>query len=193
MLSHLATYNIILASQSPRRQELLQGLDIPFVVKVLPDVDESFPDTLIADEIPLYLAQKKGDAHQSILNDNTILITADTIVWLENRVLGKPIDEADAMNMLRQLSGKVHHVFTGVCIRSLEKQVDFVADSEVRFAELTDEEIRYYVAKYRPMDKAGSYGVQEWIGYIAVETIHGSFYNVMGLPIHQLYEALKKW
>ncbi len=193
MLSHLAAYNIILASQSPRRQELLQGLDIPFVVKVLPDVDESFPDTLIADEIPLYLAQKKGDAHQSILNDNTILITADTIVWLENRVLGKPIDEADAMNMLRQLSGKVHHVFTGVCIRSLEKQVDFVADSEVRFAELTDEEIRYYVAKYRPMDKAGSYGVQEWIGYIAVETIHGSFYNVMGLPIHQLYEALKKW
>ena len=193
MLSHLTAYNIILASQSPRRQELLRGLDIPFAVNVLPDVDESFPDTLIAHEIPLYLAKKKSDAHQSLINDKTILITADTIVWLENCVLGKPVDEADAIKMLWQLSGKVHHVFTGVCIRSLEKQVDFVADSEVRFAELTDEEIRYYVAKYHPMDKAGSYGVQEWIGYIAVETIHGSFYNVMGLPIHQLYEALKEW
>jgi septum formation protein len=193
MLSHLAAYNIILASQSPRRQELLRGLDIPFSVNVLPDVDESFPDALQEGEIPLYLAKKKADASQSLLADKTLLITADTIVWLENRVLGKPIDEADAMNMLRQLSGKKHHVFTGVCLRSREKQVDFVADSEVRFATLTDEEIRYYVAKYHPMDKAGSYGVQEWIGYIAVETIHGSFYNVMGLPIHQLYEALKAW
>lgn len=193
LFSRLSDFEIVLASQSPRRQELLRGLDIPFVVKIVPDVDESFPDYLTAGDIPLFLAKKKSDAHQSFINAKTILITADTIVWLENRVLGKPADEEDAIKMLQQLSGKVHHVFTGVCIRSLEKQVDFVADSEVRFGELTDEEIRYYVEKYCPFDKAGSYGVQEWIGYIAVETIHGSFYNVMGLPIHQLYEALKQW
>jgi septum formation protein len=114
-------------------------------------------------------------------------------VWLEDHVLGKPVNKSNAVQMLQQLSGRTHHVFTGVCIRSTQKQVDFVADSEVRFAELTDYEILYYVENYLPMDKAGSYGVQEWIGYIAVESIHGSFYNVMGLPVHQLYEELKRW
>jgi septum formation protein len=193
MFPHLSTYTVWLASQSPRRQELLRGIDIPFEVNVLPDIDESFPEELKAEAIPLFLAKKKGDAYQSLLDEKTIVITADTIVWLDHRVLGKPQDETDAMNMLRQLSGKAHHVYTGVSVRSLSKQVDFVADSEVRFAQLTDEEIHYYVSTYRPMDKAGSYGVQEWIGYIAVESIQGSFYNVMGLPIHQLYEVLKKW
>jgi len=193
MFPHLSTYTVWLASQSPRRQELLRGIDIPFEVNVLPDIDESFPEELKAEAIPLFLAKKKGDAYQSLLDEKTIVITADTIVWLDHRVLGKPQDETDAMNMLRQLSGRAHYVYTGVSVRSLSKQVDFVADSEVRFAQLTDEEIHYYVSTYRPMDKAGSYGVQEWIGYIAVESIQGSFYNVMGLPIHQLYEVLKKW
>jgi septum formation protein len=193
MLPNLASFELVLASQSPRRYDLLRGLDIPFVVKVIPNVDESFPDGLTAGEIPTYVAKKKADAYQSLLTNKTILITADTIVWIEDHVLGKPTNESDAIQMLQQLSGKTHHVFTGVCIRSAQKQVVFIADSEVRFAELTDEEIRYYVGNYHPIDKAGSYGVQEWIGYIAVESIHGSFYNVMGLPIHQLYEELKKW
>lgn len=193
MFSNLSTYTILLASQSPRRQELLRGLDIPFKVKVLPDLDESYPDTLIAEEIPLFLAQKKGEAYHALLDEKTIIITADTIVWLDNQVLGKPLNEEDAISMLRQLSGKTHHVYTGVSVRSLSKHVDFVAESKVHFAELTEEEIRYYVSTYHPMDKAGSYGVQEWIGYIAVESIEGSFYNVMGLPIHQLYEVLKNW
>ncbi|MGC9151886.1 MAG: Maf-like protein [Microbacter sp.] len=193
MLHHLAKYTVVLASQSPRRQSLLRGIDIPFEVKVLPDVDETFPEHLKGGEISLYLAKKKGDAYQSFLNEKTILITADTIVWLDHHVLGKPLDEEDARNMLSQLSGKTHQVFTGVSVRSQDKQVDFVAESEVSIAKLTDEEIQYYVSTYRPMDKAGAYGVQEWIGYIAVESIHGSFYNVMGLPIHQLYEVLKNW
>jgi septum formation protein len=193
MLPNLASFELVLASQSPRRYDLLRGLDIPFVVQALPDVDESYPVGLTAGEIPIYVAKKKADAYQSLLTDKTILITADTIVWIEDQVFGKPANESEAIQMLQQLSGKTHHVFTGVCIRSAQKQVVFIADTEVRFAELTDKEIRYYVEDYHPLDKAGSYGVQEWIGYIAVESIHGSFYNVMGLPIHQLYEELKKW
>lgn len=193
MLSHLSDYKIILASQSPRRQELLRGLDISFAVQVLPDVDESFPHELRAGNIPLYLAKKKSEAYHSIMLEDVILITADTIVWLDDHVLGKPADQPEAVKMLKQLSGKIHHVYTGVCVRSLNKQVDFVADSKVHFSKLTEEEIQYYVERYHPLDKAGSYGVQEWIGYIGVKSIEGSFYNVMGLPIHQLYEILKMW
>ncbi|MBB3187141.1 Maf-like protein [Microbacter margulisiae] len=193
MLSHLSDYRIILASQSPRRQELLRGLDIPFAVRVLPDVDESFPLELRAGNIPLYLAKKKSEAYHSIMLEDVILITADTIVWLDDHVLGKPADQSEAVKMLKKLSGKIHHVYTGVCVRSLNKQVDFVADSKVHFSKLTEEEIQYYVERYHPLDKAGSYGVQEWIGYIGVKSIEGSFYNVMGLPIHQLYEILKMW
>ena len=193
MLSNLSDYRLILASQSPRRQELLAGLDIPFTVKVIPGLEENYPSTLVGAEIPIYLAKQKAAAYQHLLADDTLLITADTIVWRDEHVLEKPVDTEDARRMLRQLSGQTHTVFTGVSLQSLQKQVAFVAATEVRFAVLSDEEIGYYVDKYRPMDKAGSYGVQEWIGYVAVEHIDGSFYNVMGLPVQRLYSELKKW
>ncbi len=193
MLSNLSSYNIILASQSPRRQELLAGLDVPFTVRVVPDLEEVYPDTLSGDEVALYLAKHKASAYEHLLDDNTLVITADTIVWCDGHVLEKPVDEADAKRMLGHLSDKTHTVFTGVCLQSKEKQVAFSVSTEVRFAKLTAEEIEYYVGKYRPMDKAGSYGVQEWIGYVAVESINGSFYNVMGLPVQRLYAELKKW
>lgn len=192
MLENLADYNIILASQSPRRKELLSGLDIPFTVEVL-DVDESFPEELKGEEIPIYLAELKANAFKSRMQDNSLIITADTIVWLEDKMLGKPKDLDDAKSMLRSLSGKTHEVFTGVCIMSKAKQKSFCAVSHVRFAVLSEEEIDYYLSKYKPLDKAGSYGVQEWIGYVAVEHIDGSYFNVMGLPIHRLYEELKAW
>lgn len=193
MLSNLSSYNIILASQSPRRQELLAGLDVPFTVRVVPDLEEVYPDTLSGDEVALYLAKHKASAYEHLLDDNMLVITADTIVWCDGHVLEKPADEADAKRMLGHLSDKTHTVFTGVCLQSKEKQVAFSVSTEVRFVKLTAEEIDYYVGKYRPMDKAGSYGVQEWIGYVAVESINGSFYNVMGLPVQRLYAELKKW
>ena len=189
----LENYKNILASQSPRRQELLKGIDIEFEVKVIPDLQKNYPKELLGEEIPKYLANQKAEAYESILDDKTIVITADTIVWLNGQVYGKPIDEMDAKQMLRELSGKTHEVITGVCIMSLSRKELFAAVSLVKFAEITDAEIDYYIAKYKPMDKAGSYGVQEWIGYIGVEYMEGSYYNVMGLPIQQLYRRLKQW
>jgi len=186
-------YNIILASNSPRRKELLAGLDIPFEVKTLPDIDESFPENLYGTEIPVYIAKAKADAYKQFLDEKNLLITADTIVWLDNKVYGKPVDEADAFSMLRALSGKMHEVITGVCLTTQNKQVVFSAVSKVKFADLEDDEIRYYIEKYKPYDKAGSYGVQEWIGYVGVESIEGSFYNVMGLPVRLLYQHLKNF
>ncbi len=186
-------YDIILASNSPRRKELLAGLDIPFEVKTLPDVDESFPGNLPNIEIPVHIAKSKADAYRRFLEKSNLLITADTIVWLDGKVYGKPIDEADAIAMLKDLSGKTHEVITGVCLTSTEKQVAFYAVSKVKFAELNDKEINYYINKYKPYDKAGSYGVQEWIGYIGVESLEGSFYNVMGLPVRMLYKHLKEF
>ncbi|GHV12105.1 Maf-like protein [Bacteroidia bacterium] len=194
MLENLSKYKIILGSQSPRRKELLAGLDIPFEVKPMPDVDENYPSTLWKEEIPVYIARQKADAYKTQINNiPTLLITADTIVWLDGKVYGKPKDEADAKAILRALSGKTHEVITGVCLTSQEKQQAFYAVSSVKFAELDDEEIDYYIQKYRPYDKAGSYGVQEWIGYIGVESLNGSFYNVMGLPVRMLYKYLKDW
>ena len=184
-------YNIILASNSPRRKELLTGLDIPVEVKTLPDIDESFPENLSGLEIPVYIAKAKADAYKQFLEKDNLLITADTIVWLDNKVYGKPVDEADALSMLKTLSGKTHEVITGVCLTTQDKQVVFSAISKVKFAELEDAEIQYYIEKYKPYDKAGSYGVQEWIGYIGVESLEGSFYNVMGLPVRLLYKHLK--
>ena len=184
-------YNIILASNSPRRKELLAGLDIPFEIKTLPDVDESFPEGLSNIEIPVYIAKAKADAYKQFLNEKNLLITADTIVWLNGKVYGKPADETEAIAMLEALSGKTHEVVTGVCLTSFEKQIAFSAVSKVKFAELDADEINYYVKKYKPYDKAGSYGVQEWIGYIGVESLEGSFYNVMGLPVRLLYQYLK--
>ena len=191
MNSQLSTYNIILGSQSPRRKELLAGLDIEFTTKVIPGLEETYPDTLQGEEIPIYLAEQKADAYT--LEDNDLLITADTIVWLNGHVYGKPADEIEAREMLRSLSGKTHDVITGVCVRTNKKNVSFASTTKVRFAELTDAEIEHYVNKYRPMDKAGAYGIQEWIGYIGVEHIEGSYFNVMGLPIQRLYTVLKEF
>lgn len=184
-------YTIILASNSPRRQELLKGLDIDFQIRVLPDLEESFPEELEGEDIPVFIAQAKAEAYKAGILPNELVITADTIVWLEREVLGKPVDEADAMQMLRRLSGKTHQVITGVCLTTQDWQKSFAAVTEVTFDTLSDEEIDYYVKKYRPMDKAGSYGVQEWIGFVAAKNINGSFFNVMGLPIQRLYQELK--
>jgi septum formation protein len=192
MLSNLSNYNIILASQSPRRHELLSGLNIPFEVQVI-EVEETYPNQFVGVDIPMYLAEKKADAFIDKMVEKTLLITADTIVWHEGQVYGKPIDKADATRMLKELSGKTHQVITGVCISTLKKRKTFHVISEVRFARLQPEEIEYYLQNYQPYDKAGAYGVQEWIGYVGVEHIEGSYFNVMGLPIQRLYSELKRW
>ena len=192
MLDNLKKYKIILASASPRRRELLAGLDVNFVVRTLPDVDESFPADLQGGDIPLYISKKKADAYRPVMADDELVITADTIVWLDGKALGKPVDEDDARRMIRNMAGKTHSVFTGVTITTKAVQHSFVAQSDVTFAELTDDEIEYYVQKYRPMDKAGSYGAQEWIGYIGMSNIVGSYFNVMGLPVQRLYKELKQ-
>lgn len=189
----LEQYHVILASNSPRRKELLSGLEITFEVKTIKGLEEDYPERLQEGDIPLFLARQKMDAYNSLIQGNELIITADTIVWSGNRVMGKPKDREDAIRMLHKLSDDTHQVFTGVCVRSKEKEVSFVARSDVRFATLTDEEITHYVDHYKPFDKAGSYGVQEWIGYIGVEHINGSFYNIMGLPIQKLYNVLKEF
>jgi len=191
ILENIKQYKVILGSQSPRRKELLTGLAIDFEVKTLPDIEENYPENLRREEIPVYIATQKADAYQSIMADDTLLITADTIVWLNGKVYGKPLDEADAKAMLRDLAGQTHEVITGVCITTKQKRITFHAVSSVKFAELDEYEIEYYVQKYRPYDKAGAYGVQEWIGYVGVESLNGSFYNVMGLPVRMLYKHLK--
>lgn len=185
-------YQIILASNSPRRKELLSGLGLNYEVRTLPGIDESYPETLQGEEIPVYISSKKASAYLDALKDNELLITADTIVWLDGRVLGKPADEKEACQMLRDLSGKTHQVITGVTLATTTFQKSFASVSQVTFAPLTEEEISYYVNHYHPMDKAGSYGVQEWIGFIGVERIEGSYFNVMGLPVQRLYRELKE-
>lgn len=192
-MQNISEYKIVLASNSPRRRELLSGLDIEYEVKTIPNVDESYPDTIKKTEVALYIAKAKAEAYAQLMNDDTLLITADTVVVLDDVVYGKPKNEDEARKMLRQLSGNTHIVATGVCITTKEKQRSFSVESEVRFADLDDDEIDYYVSKYKPMDKAGSYGIQEWIGYVAVEYISGSYFNIMGLPIQRLYQELKRF
>lgn len=192
MLDNLKKYKIILASNSPRRKELMSGLGVDYIVRTLPDVDESYPSTLVGAEIPKYIACEKADAYLTMIQPGELLITADTIVWLDGQVLEKPQGKEGAIEMLRTLSGKSHQVFTGVCLTTTEWQKSFTAASDVTFDVLTEDEIHYYVEQYQPMDKAGSYGVQEWIGYIGVKSISGSFYNIMGLPIQKLYGELKQ-
>ena len=187
----LSDYHIILASNSPRRKELLSGLGIHFEVRVIPGIDESYPSTLMPSDVPCYIAQKKADAYP--IKDNELIITADTVVILDHKILEKPVDREDAINMLRQLSGQTHEVVTGVMISTQERQTSFSVSSTVRFATLTDEEITHYVDSFHPYDKAGAYGIQEWIGYIGVQEINGSFYNVMGLPVQRLYQELKQF
>ena len=182
---------LILSSNSPRRKELLAGLDIPFEVRVIEDIDESYPDSLPTGEIAEYIAQKKAAAYE--VGNDEVLITADTIVVLDDQILGKPADAVEAKLMLRSLSGKTHHVITGVCLKSRDQQHHFSVISEVTFKTLAKEEISYYVETYKPFDKAGAYGIQEWIGYIGVTGLSGSYFNVMGLPVQRIYEELKKF
>lgn len=188
---NITKYNFILASNSPRRKELLTNVDLPFEVHTLPDVNESYPDELEHEKVAEFLARKKASSYLSELSDNMLLITADTIVLLHDKILGKPSDLSDAKRMLHELSGQTHRVITGVCLTSVEKQTSFSAFTNVTFDTLSDDEIDFYVEKYRPLDKAGAYGVQEWIGCVAVKHIEGSYYNIMGLPIHRLYRELE--
>lgn len=184
-------YNIILASNSPRRKELLSGLDFDYEIVVIPNVDESYPEELDKTAVAQYIAEKKADAYTNYLtNSRNMVITADTVVLLDNVIYGKPKNEDDASRVLHALSGNTHQVITGVCIRTSDQRKAFSVTTEVRFGYLSDSEIDYYVQKYKPLDKAGAYGIQEWIGFVAVEHISGSYFNVMGLPIQRLYKEL---
>ncbi len=185
-------YKILLASGSPRRQELLEQLGIQFTIAKAPDIIEIAPKHLFREEIANFLAKQKSEAFGPI-NDNELLITADTIVWVDNKVLGKPKDYSDAFQMLKLLSGKSHYVITGVCLKTNQKINIFHAETLVRFASLENDEIRHYIEKYKPYDKAGAYGIQEWIGKIGIERIEGSYYNVVGLPVQKLYCMLKEF
>lgn len=195
MLLHeqLASWRLLLASQSPRRRELMSGCGIPYELAPRYECDENYPSTLPAKEVPAYLSRLKSEAYPTPLAANDLLLTADTVVILEDRVLGKPHDRQEAVEMLQALSGNRHTVITGVTLRATERIHTFSVGSDVWFRALTDEEIAYYIDTYRPFDKAGSYGIQEWIGYAAIERIDGSFYNVMGLPIQRVYIELEKF
>ena len=184
-------YKIILSSNSPRRKELLAGLDVDFEVKVIPNINESYPDNLSAHEIPKYIAVEKAAAYN--ISDSELVITADTVVVLNNIVLGKPKDAQEAIEMLRMLSGNTHEVITGVCLTTATKQNSFSVSTEVTFKKISEDEINYYVSKYHPFDKAGAYGIQEWIGYIGIDRIEGSFFTIMGLPVHLVYQELAKF
>lgn len=193
MLDNLNKYKIILASGSPRRRELLEGLGLPFTVKCIDGIDESYPESLPAEETALFIAKKKSEAYKGLTDSGHLIITADTVVVCNDMVLGKPSNKNEAQKMLNMLSGKTHQVITGVTLATKEKTVSFSVSTDVRFTTLDKKEIEYYVDKYRPLDKAGAYGIQEWIGYVGVEYISGSYYNVMGLPIQRLYQELKKF
>jgi len=184
-------YQIILASNSPRRKELLGGLDIPFKVRVLDGIDESYPQDLPTKDIAGYISQKKAAAYRQSIAADELIITADTIVILGEKVMGKPKDAGEAKTMLHELSGKTHQVITGVCLTTREKQVCFSVETDVTFKTLSDSEITYYIDHYHPFDKAGAYGIQEWIGHVGVTGMNGSYFNVMGLPVQRIYEALK--
>ena len=191
MLSNLKKYHIILASKSPRRQELLRGMGVNFEI-LIKETPENYPSDLPLDEVPKYLSLQKSLAfNDDELPVDYLLITSDTVVICEGEILGKPKDKEDAVRMLELLSGKTHHVVTGVTVRSAGKTDSFAVRSNVTFAQLDDEEIDYYIEHCKPFDKAGAYGIQEWIGYVGISGLEGSFYNVMGLPTRKLYQCLK--
>ena len=189
MLENLKKYDVVLGSNSPRRRELLNDMGVTFRVEAMKGIDETYPANLPVEEIPVYLSRIKAQGHP--LKDNELLITADTVVVLDETVLGKPEGEADAHRMLRALSGRAHRVISGVCVTTKDRSESFADTSIVHFAELTDEEIDHYIQHYHPLDKAGAYGIQEWIGNIGISGINGDFYNVMGLPTRKLYQVLK--
>ena len=188
----MVNYKIILASNSPRRKELLAGLDVDFEVRVLKGVDESYPATLPTAEIAEYIALKKAAAYRQTIAPDELIITADTVVIVGDEILGKPVDEADAVSMLHELSGRTHQVTTGVCLLTASEEHRFAVTTDVTFKTLSEDEIHYYVERYKPFDKAGAYGIQEWIGYIGVTGLHGSYYNVMGLPVQRIYNEIGK-
>lgn len=190
MLDNLKQYHIVLASNSPRRRELLTGLGVDFEVRVLPGIDESYPATLSADQVAQFIATKKAGAYT--VADNELLITADTVVIVGDTVLGKPHDADDARRMLHAISGQTHQVVTGVCLKTASREHSFSVTTDVTFKVLTDDEIDYYITHYKPFDKAGAYGIQEWIGYIGVTGICGSYFNVMGLPVQRIYIELEQ-
>lgn len=191
MLDNLAKYNVILASKSPRRKGLLKMLDIPFEVKTKDGIDETYPADMPTVEVAEYLSHLKGKEYAADIKSDELVITADTVVILDNKIYGKPHSIDEAVAMLKELQGRTHTVMTGVCVATKDKIKSFSVSTGVTFAELTDDEIRWYVENYRPLDKAGAYGIQEWIGCAVVAGIEGSYYNVMGLPVHQLYKTLK--
>ncbi len=186
-------YKIILASNSPRRRELLAGLGIEFEVRVLPGIDESYPASMPAAETAEYIAGKKAAAYRQVMADDELVITADTVVIVGDEVLGKPADTQMAAQMLRKLSGRTHQVMTGVCMTTSEQTVSFSVKTDVTFKQLAEDEIEYYIKKYQPLDKAGAYGIQEWIGYIGCTGLNGSYYNVMGLPVQRIYTELQRF
>ncbi len=193
MLENLSKYNVVLASNSPRRKELLQKLGVSFKVRTLFGIDESYPSGLSNEEAAKHIALKKAEAYKLHMADDDLLITADTIVCIDNMILGKPQNAEDAKAMLRKLSGRTHQVVTGVSVVTKERTENFAVTSEVLFAALDESDIDYYVTNFLPFDKAGAYGIQEWIGLVAVEELRGSFFNVMGLPVQRLYGVLKQF
>ena len=193
MLENLRKYHIILASNSPRRRELLAGLGIDYEVRTIQGIDESYPAELPVEQIAEFISAEKTAAYQKQLTDDELIITADTIVVVDSEVLGKPHDEADARRMLHKLSNRTHQVITGVCLTTIAKQRRFSVTTDVTFKQLSDEEIDYYITNYRPFDKAWAYGIQEWIGYIGVTGLNGSYFNVMGLPVQRIYNELRNF
>ena len=185
-------YRYILASNSPRRKELLAGLGLDFEVRVIDGIDESYPASLPASDVAQFIAEKKAQAYRASMAPDELIITADTVVIVGSDILGKPKDEADAVRMLREISGRTHQVTTGVCLTTATRQRSFSVTTDVTFKQLTDAEIQHYVSTYRPFDKAGAYGIQEWIGYIGVTGLNGSYYNVMGLPVQRIYTELQQ-
>ena len=185
-------YRYILASNSPRRKELLAGLGLDFEVRVIDGIDESYPASLPASQVAQFIAEKKAQAYRASMASDELIITADTVVIVGSDILGKPKDEADAVRMLREISGRTHQVTTGVCLTTATRQRSFSVTTDVTFKQLSDAEIQHYVSTYRPFDKAGAYGIQEWIGYIGVTGLNGSYYNVMGLPVQRIYTELQQ-
>jgi len=192
MLNNLKDYQLILASQSPRRHQMLKELGLDFKIQTK-DVEEVYPDHLKGEEIPVYLSKLKAEAFVLDMNEKELVITADTIVCVDDMVLGKPKDRDDAVNMLKTLSGRSHQVISGVCLKSKEKEATFSTTTHVHFKVLSLEEINYYIDNYKPFDKAGAYGIQEWIGFVGIDGIEGSYFNVVGLPIQRLYQELSKF
>ena len=191
ILPILKQYKIVLCSNSPRRKELLKGLGLNFQTRIIDGIDESYDKSLPGEDIAKMISEKKAESYKATMSSDELIITADTIVYVDGDVLGKPQNKIDAARMLKMISGKCHDVITGVCLLTSNKRISFSVKTKVSFAQITDDEISFYIENYKPYDKAGAYGIQEWIGYIGVDSIQGSYFNVMGLPVQRLYSELK--